>query len=36
MVKPILEEPNYIIGIELNGVNHKINVYEKEKPIDAI
>lgn len=29
------EEPAYIIGIELEGVPHKINIYDSESP-DAV
>ena len=32
----ILEEPQYIIGVELEGVNHKITIYDGDKAIDSI
>lgn len=32
----IIEEPLYIIGVELEGVNHKINIYDCERAAESI
>jgi hypothetical protein len=26
----------YVIGIEIDGVNHKVNVFDGENPLEAI
>jgi hypothetical protein len=35
-IETVVEEPLYIIGVELEGVNHKINIYDGERAPEAI